>query len=79
MVQGFSGLIGQSWESLCSRQHKVPSEDLGLSSARPQPGLHLPYLSFQLQRRTDVCMALILAHFYFKYSQAGCGGSVWAT
>jgi len=24
-------------------------------------------------------MALILAHCYFKYSQAGCGRSFWAT
>lgn len=46
MVQDSSGLLGQSWETTGTRWEGVLSEDLGLSSANPQPGLDLSLFIF---------------------------------
>lgn len=43
-----SGLLGQSWETVHTRQKGVPSEDLGLSSANPQPDLGLALFIFPI-------------------------------
>ena len=45
-VQDSSRLLGQSWKTMRTRQQGVPSENLGLSSANPQPGLDLALFIF---------------------------------
>lgn len=46
MIRDSSGLLGRSWETMGTRQEGIPSEDLGLISANPQPGLDLGLFIF---------------------------------
>lgn len=46
MIRDSSGLSGRSWETMGKRQKGIPSEDLGLISANPQPGLDLGLFIF---------------------------------